>query len=74
MLQVWYFNAKERLYLRNLIKDIADSKKQNACQKCGINIELNLVEIISFNQILRKFRVQFVGYPFNKYQWREFYQ
>lgn len=34
MIQFWLYNAKERHYLKSLVKDLLAKKKEENCKKC----------------------------------------
>ena len=73
ILQIWLYNAKEWGYLKKLVQDILNKKKEGVCRTCGIDVELNVRENVPFLQLLRNFRVRLAGLPFNKDEWRKFY-
>lgn len=74
ILQIWLYNAKECGYLKKLVQDILNKKKEGVCRRCGIDVELSVRENIPFLQLLRNFRVRLAGLPFNKEEWRRFYE
>jgi len=74
ILQIWLYNAKECGYLKKLVSDILNKKKEGVCRRCGIDVELNVRENVPFLQLLRNFRVRLAGLPFNKDEWRKFYE
>ncbi|KAL4446652.1 hypothetical protein ABPG74_005590 [Tetrahymena malaccensis] len=74
IIQIWYYRAKQVCFLKNLVKSTKESKLQNKCQICDIDIELNVIELESFNQLIYQFKVRNAARPFNKYQWINFYE
>jgi len=74
ILQIWLYNAKECGYLKRLVSDILNKKKECGCRRCGIDVELNVRENVPFLQLMRNFRVRLAGLPFNKDEWRRFYE
>ena len=74
ILQIWLYNAKECGYLKKIVSDILNKKKEGVCRKCGIDVELNVRENVPFLQLLRNFRVRLAGLPFNKDEWRKYYE
>lgn len=74
VLQFWLYNAKESVYLKKLVQDILNRKKEGVCRRCGIDVELNVRENVPFLQLIRNFRVRLAGLQFNKDEWRKFYE
>jgi hypothetical protein len=74
ILQIWLYNAKECGYLKKIVSDILNKKKEGVCRRCGIDVELNVRENVPFVQLLRNFRVRLAGLPFNKDEWKKFYE
>lgn len=74
ILQFWLYYAKETGYLKKLVQDIVNKKKEGSCRHCGIDVELNIRENVPFLQLVRNFRVRLAGLPFNKDEWRKYYE
>jgi len=70
----WYFFAKQNIYLRNLIADIDVSKLKSKCDKCSQEYTLKVVPKIPITDLVTEFRLKYAGLPFNKYEWRNFYE
>ncbi|KRX03661.1 hypothetical protein PPERSA_04213 [Pseudocohnilembus persalinus] len=68
MLYLWYYQAKQVLYLKSLVKNFQQQKKkeESNCRICGIDIETELIEIIPFSQIMNTYRFKYTARPFNK--------
>ncbi len=70
----WLYFAKQNLYLKSLVTDIDNSKIASHCAKCGQEYALKLVTQKPLTELQAQFRLQYAGLPFNKYEWRRFYE
>jgi len=70
----WLYFAKQNLYLKSLVTDIDSSKIASHCAKCGQEYALKLVTQKPLVELEAQFRLQYAGLPFNKYEWRRFYE
>ena len=70
----WKNFASQNIYLREMIHDIDISKLKTLCEKCSQEYSLQVVQKLSMREIVEQYRLQIAGLPFNKYEWRLFYE
>jgi hypothetical protein len=51
-----------------------DRMLEDHCKRCGIDIELRVVEYTKLEKMSNMFKYRSLGVPFNKVEWRRFYE
>ncbi|CAD8201131.1 unnamed protein product [Paramecium pentaurelia] len=74
ILSIWYYKAKQTLFLKYLVSDVLAQNQAEHCKRCGLDIELRVVELIPFEKMSNQFKYRIMGTPFNKFEWIKYYE
>jgi len=74
LLNHWYYFAKQNLYLKGLVSEFEERQAQLLCEKCGLDTCLKTIPQIPLVDIMSRYRIEYAGLPFNKYDWIKFYE
>ncbi len=73
IIKMWLDFARQNMKLKEMVSDIVATKLKAKCQRCSSQFRLQVVQKVSFQEIVKKYRQSNMGIQFTRHRWRRFF-